>query len=134
MTESMGGIVDRTQEHLGTTDVAVIAARRRLITMARDLQDGIEPSEALQPEIYNVRAVDMVCPQDDFSGSWTSTPRRPAARLHFLGESLKGVRQMLDSCRVEAVSGSPANAAEYSARPTSIALAFQARHPRQHFK
>jgi hypothetical protein len=80
MTESMGGIVDRTQEHLGTTDVAVIAARRRLITMARDLQDGIEPSEALQPEIYNVRAVDMVCPQDDFSGSWTSTPRRPAAR------------------------------------------------------
>ncbi|MBI3300712.1 MAG: hypothetical protein HYZ72_01330 [Deltaproteobacteria bacterium] len=48
MTESMGGIVDRTQEHLGTTDVAVIAARRRLIAMARDLQDGVEPSEALR--------------------------------------------------------------------------------------
>jgi phthalate 4,5-dioxygenase len=66
MTESMGGIVDRTQEHLGTTDVAVIAARRRLIKMALDLQDGIEPSEALRAEIYNVRAVDMVCPEDDF--------------------------------------------------------------------
>jgi phthalate 4,5-dioxygenase oxygenase subunit len=66
MTESMGGIVDRTQEHLGTTDVAVITARRRLIKMALDLQDGIEPSEALRAEIYNVRAVDMVCPEDDF--------------------------------------------------------------------
>ncbi len=66
MTESMGGIVDRTQEHLGTTDAAVIAARRRLIKMARDLQDGVEPAEALRPEIYNVRAVDKVCPEDDF--------------------------------------------------------------------
>jgi nitrite reductase/ring-hydroxylating ferredoxin subunit len=66
MTESMGGVVDRSQEHLGTTDAAVIAARRRLIKMARDLQDGIEPTAALQPEIYNVRAVDMVCPEDDF--------------------------------------------------------------------
>jgi hypothetical protein len=34
--------------------------------MARDLQDGIEPVEALRPEVYNVRAVDMVCPEDDF--------------------------------------------------------------------
>ena len=50
MTESMGGIVDRSQEHLGPTDVAVIAARRRLISMARDLQNGVEPIEALQPE------------------------------------------------------------------------------------
>jgi nitrite reductase/ring-hydroxylating ferredoxin subunit len=66
MTESMGGIVDRTQEHLGTTDAAVIAARRRLITMACDLQRGIEPTEALQPEIYNVRAVDMVSLEGDF--------------------------------------------------------------------
>jgi phthalate 4,5-dioxygenase len=66
MTESMGGIVDRTQEHLGTTDVAVIAARRRLIKMAHDLKEGIEPVAALRPEIYNVRAVDMVSSEDDF--------------------------------------------------------------------
>jgi hypothetical protein len=66
MTEGMGGVVDRSQEHLGTTDAAVIAARRRLISMARDLQQGIEPTAALQPEIYNVRAVDMVCPESDF--------------------------------------------------------------------
>ena len=66
MTESMGGIVDRTQEHLGSTDAAVIAARRCLVDMARDLLHGIEPTAALQPEIYNVRAVDMVSPESDF--------------------------------------------------------------------
>jgi hypothetical protein len=67
MTESMGGIVDRSAEHLGTTDAAVIAARRRLLKMARDLQDGIEPIAALKPEIYNVRAVDQVSSEADFS-------------------------------------------------------------------
>jgi hypothetical protein len=34
--------------------------------MARDLHNGIEPTAALQPEIYNVRAVDMVCKEPDF--------------------------------------------------------------------
>ena len=53
--------------HLGTTDAAVIAARRRLLKMARDLQDGIEPIAALKPETYNVRAVDQVSPEADFS-------------------------------------------------------------------
>lgn len=66
MTEGMGGIADRTQEHLGTTDAAIIAARRRLLSMAHALQNGVEPSEALQPEIYNVRAIDKVCAEPDF--------------------------------------------------------------------
>jgi hypothetical protein len=59
MTESMGGIVDRSEEHLGTTDAAVIAARRRLLQMARDLQNGIEPSAALQPESYSIQEKDF---------------------------------------------------------------------------
>src|SRR6202022_4242324 len=35
MTETMGPIYDRTQEHLGTTDAMVILVRRRLIDAAR---------------------------------------------------------------------------------------------------
>ncbi|ETX09320.1 MAG: hypothetical protein ETSY2_00240 [Candidatus Entotheonella gemina] len=66
MTESMGGIVDRSEEHLGTTDATVIAARRRLLKMARDLQAGIEPAAAMNSEAYNVRAVDQVSPEADF--------------------------------------------------------------------
>ncbi len=67
MTESMGGIVDRSEEHLGTTDAAVIAARRRLLKMARDLQAGIESTAAMNPDVYNVRAVDQVSLEADFS-------------------------------------------------------------------
>ena len=37
MTESMGPIYDRTQEHLGTTDVAIIFWRRYMMRLARNL-------------------------------------------------------------------------------------------------
>ena len=42
-TESMGPIYDRTQEHLGTSDKAVIRMRRILIDAAKNLEKGIEP-------------------------------------------------------------------------------------------
>src|SRR6185312_9545839 len=42
-TESMGPIYDRTQEHLGTTDKAIIRMRQILISAAKDLENGIEP-------------------------------------------------------------------------------------------
>ena len=34
---------NRTQEHLGTSDRAIISMRRMLIKAARDLANGIEP-------------------------------------------------------------------------------------------
>jgi hypothetical protein len=43
VTESMGPIYDRTKEHLGTTDLAVIHARQMLIRAAQNLEQGIEP-------------------------------------------------------------------------------------------
>jgi phthalate 4,5-dioxygenase oxygenase subunit len=43
VTESMGGIYDRSQEHLGTTDKAIIRMRSLLIKAAKDLANGIEP-------------------------------------------------------------------------------------------
>ena len=43
MTESMGEIYLRTQEHLGQTDAAVIRMRRMLLKAAKDLANGIEP-------------------------------------------------------------------------------------------
>ena len=50
VTESMGEIYDRTQEHLGTSDRAVIAMRRMLLKAARDLADGVEP-KATDPSL-----------------------------------------------------------------------------------
>ena len=66
MTEGMGCICDRTRERLGTTDVAVIAARRGLIDMARNLAEkGIEPYSATHAEAYRLRALDVVTPDGD---------------------------------------------------------------------
>jgi phthalate 4,5-dioxygenase oxygenase subunit len=66
MTDSMGRIVDRTKEHLGTSDTAIIHARRQLLRMARELQEGIEPSVAQHAEAFNVRAIDVVNTTADF--------------------------------------------------------------------
>src|SRR5439155_8424821 len=50
VTESMGAIYDRTQEHLGTTDIAIIFMRRQLIRLARELDAGHEPALLTHPE------------------------------------------------------------------------------------
>ncbi len=42
-TESMGAIFDRSQEHLGVSDKAVIAVRKFLLSALKDLQEGKEP-------------------------------------------------------------------------------------------
>jgi hypothetical protein len=46
VTESMGEIYDRSHEHLGTTDGAIITMRRQLIRAAKNLAQGIEPPTA----------------------------------------------------------------------------------------
>ena len=46
VNETQGGMSDRSKEHLGTTDMAIIAARRMLLRMARQLQEGTEPVSA----------------------------------------------------------------------------------------
>jgi len=52
--ESMGPIVDRTKEHLGSADRGVLAARRMLIRAAQDLQNGMEPKAATDGSLYAV--------------------------------------------------------------------------------
>jgi phthalate 4,5-dioxygenase len=60
---SMGPIVDQTKEHLGTSDRAILAARRRILTAAKALRDSGEiPAGALKPEIYNIRAAAVELP------------------------------------------------------------------------
>jgi hypothetical protein len=56
----MGRVVDRSLERLGTSDTAIIAYRRLLLNMARDLQQGKEPPEARQGDLYKVRSASMV--------------------------------------------------------------------------
>jgi nitrite reductase/ring-hydroxylating ferredoxin subunit len=53
VTESMGTIYDRTAEHLGTSDRAIIRMRRMLIDAARDLARGVEPPAVDASQDYN---------------------------------------------------------------------------------
>jgi phthalate 4,5-dioxygenase len=57
ITESMGPVYDRTQEHLGSSDAMVIRVRRRLIAAAKALaQDGTVPRSVDSPEVYQQRS------------------------------------------------------------------------------
>lgn len=64
-TESMGPIMNRTREHLGTADLAIIMYRRRLLRMVQELQQGIEPFAATHGASYRVRSLDVVDPAAD---------------------------------------------------------------------
>ncbi len=61
--ETMGGIYDRTKEHLGSADSAVIATRRLLLKAVRDVQAGKAPAGS-QGEANNVRPVEDTIPVD----------------------------------------------------------------------
>jgi phthalate 4,5-dioxygenase oxygenase subunit len=54
--EGMGAIVDRTTEHLGSADAAVIQARRLLLRLLDELEQGQEPYAASHGATYRVRS------------------------------------------------------------------------------
>lgn len=56
VTESPGPIVDRTREHLGTSDIGIIRLRKRLMDAARALQRGQDPVATTDGNLYRIRA------------------------------------------------------------------------------
>jgi phthalate 4,5-dioxygenase len=58
--ESQGDIVDRTVEHLGTSDAAIIQVRRRLMSAARALRDHGTPAPGRDPRSFHVRSTSVV--------------------------------------------------------------------------
>ena len=82
--ESMGSIQDRTIEHLGKTDVAIIAYRRMLTEAIKRVADGdahgnlpMLVDEQKASAIRGPIAIDALAPSDDWQESWT---RRDADR------------------------------------------------------
>jgi len=68
VTESMGPIYDRSHEHLGTSDRAIIRLRRQLIDAAKDLANGIEPltADTSQPFEKILSAERIISPSEDW--------------------------------------------------------------------
>jgi phthalate 4,5-dioxygenase len=57
--------MDRTREHLGTADAALIRVRRRLIAAAKALRDqGTIPPGADRPDFYTLRSCLAMLPTD----------------------------------------------------------------------
>jgi hypothetical protein len=54
--DSQGLIADRTREHLGPTDAAIIQFRRLMLAAARDLGRGVVPPAAGSAGAYTVRS------------------------------------------------------------------------------
>ena len=63
LQETMGTIADRSQEHLGTSDRAIIAMRKLLQEVIRVNADGGTPRGS-QGEFVGIRAIDRILPAD----------------------------------------------------------------------
>jgi hypothetical protein len=59
--ESMGPIADRTLEHLGASDSAIIQIRRYLLLTVREFGEGKTPP-GLDPGSYRARSTRFVLP------------------------------------------------------------------------
>jgi hypothetical protein len=69
VTESMGPVMDRTKEHLGTSDLMVIRLRQLLLRHARRLRELDETPPAVDtPEVYAVRSGGIVLPNGIVNG------------------------------------------------------------------
>ena len=75
VTESMGPIVDRSKEHLGSSDVVVARTRQRLLEMIRDAHPGMGDATeyeciraiALRCRDIDWRAIDAFAPPPDLA-------------------------------------------------------------------
>ena len=65
MTETMGPIMNRTNEHLGTTDQMIIRTRRRYLAAAKALRDqGVTPPGVDQPQAFRQRSGLVILPRN----------------------------------------------------------------------
>jgi hypothetical protein len=83
--ESMGAIQDRTQEHLGRSDKAIIAYRRLLRAAIDEAASGGRPLMVLDAQaaqgLTGPAAIDGIGPTGDWQGYWrrTEASKRKAA-------------------------------------------------------
>jgi hypothetical protein len=81
VTESMGDIVDRTKEHLGAADTAIIVMRRHLMRMARRLAEGHEPELPQHPELFKTQPMNVTTHEADFQRLWDAHEQALKAEL-----------------------------------------------------
>jgi hypothetical protein len=87
MTESMGGVIDHSFEHLAPSDAMIGVTRRRMLQVLRDFTErGVAPPGVDHPEIFlGARGGDFVAPAEfDFNGAYwreIRSSQNPTGRL-----------------------------------------------------
>jgi phenylpropionate dioxygenase-like ring-hydroxylating dioxygenase large terminal subunit len=64
-TQGLGAIADRSLEYLGSSDKTIIAMRQRMLEVARELEDGVEPYGPSHADVFHYRALEVVSRQQD---------------------------------------------------------------------
>ena len=89
VTESMGTIYNRSQEHLGTSDAMIIRARNRLIQAAEALQkEGIAPPGVDDPTVYRQRSGALLLSKEITTGWFEATTDQRAAFVNHSPEDI----------------------------------------------
>jgi phenylpropionate dioxygenase-like ring-hydroxylating dioxygenase large terminal subunit len=82
--DQRGPISDRTKEHLGSSDVAVMATRKILLSAVRALEKGYQPSLPANPSVYAIRApaptTDRNVSLDDVIAEYMPVDGKPAVQ------------------------------------------------------
>ncbi len=81
VTEGMGYVQDRTQEHLTSQDIPVVAARKVLLKAIRDLQEGREPANVVRDPKRNYFLIDACSDQVPQSQPWKEYVRGLEGRI-----------------------------------------------------
>jgi phthalate 4,5-dioxygenase len=73
ITESMGPVLDRVNEHLGTSDVMVIRIRQRMAAAALALVEDKVPAPGVDtPDVFRVRSGGVILPEE---ANWLEATR-----------------------------------------------------------
>ncbi len=89
VTESMGGIVDRSWENLAPSDIAIARHRRMLLAAVQAFQNGVRPPSADDAKLYaEVRGGYYTTTEP---GDWLAQHREEAAKLRRLEAQGHGV-------------------------------------------
>ena len=95
--ESMGAIADRTKEHLGSSDRAIIAYRRTLAKAIEAVQAGGVPPGVANPEVAKQAGgpdtVDGIAPAGDWQRFWQDTAAAKRAGCAWLQNSAASLPQ-----------------------------------------
>jgi phthalate 4,5-dioxygenase len=75
IVETMGPILDRSEEHLGSADIGVIQVRRILLSLASALKEHGTLPGGLDPESQRVRSAAMILPKEQ---SWVEITKERA--------------------------------------------------------